>query len=647
MHQARLRFLSLWISQTLRVLSDWCLRVFVVLEWAKEGARETNSAWHLATACFILPFIVLAPFNGILSNDLPRRWVLVGSAGFCLLSLLTFGSLGGPWLACLIFVALGSAVYSPTRYAMLPAASEETHIPLGMITSWIEIGGAGGIVCGLLLGSFLHDRAWADVPAIWSGFIAGWVPRSWPAAIGVSAGLSSFSLLAALPVKFRSDPYRTEAPGQAVQGFFRDGRRIAEDRESLGSLVGLACLLALMVAGSGAIFAKEMLPDSEGMKKDLVYYLILVALGVALGSWTAGLQTHRVRALGLVPFATLGLLAAIVWLMLFSNLTFPSLLLGFMSGLANVPLRTYYQAAVPADARGNAMAIMNMVIHLTTALLAGLMVVLTQSALIKSPGQQLFLLLLLATIGAGAAWYFLLRNSLEQALEIVVLPIYRIRGYGPGLESFPAKGPVIIVANHSAWFDPLWLGKVAPRFVTPMMTSVYYDKPVMRWLMTRVVGTIRVPAGGFRREAPELNDAVKALDKGLVVLIFPEGALRKRADQFLRFFGQGVWRILSDRPKTPVVACWIEGGWESYASYYKGPPTVNKRFDWWRTIRVGMAPPQTLDPELLKNPRATRLSLMQSCLDARSYLGLAQVKADEPRSQLNERECEHADNEMD
>src|SRR5262249_45073552 len=150
--QARLRFLCLWIAQTLRVLSDWCLRIFVVLEWAQRGAAESNSAWHLITACFILPFIVLAPFNGALCNGLPRRRVLIGAAGFCLASLLLFGATGGPWLACLILVALGSAVFSPTRYAMLPAVAQETRIPLGLVNSWIEMGGAGGIVAGLALG---------------------------------------------------------------------------------------------------------------------------------------------------------------------------------------------------------------------------------------------------------------------------------------------------------------------------------------------------------------------------------------------------------------------------------------------------------------------------------------------------------------
>jgi 1-acyl-sn-glycerol-3-phosphate acyltransferase len=273
------------------------------------------------------------------------------------------------------------------------------------------------------------------------------------------------------------------------------------------------------------------------------------------------------------------------------------------------------------------MSIMNMAIHLSTAALAGLMFALTQTAILKTPAQQLLVLSSLAAVGACIALWVLFRHTLEQGLEILVWPFFRIHASGPGLESFPDKGPVIVVANHSAWFDPLWLGKVIPRFVTPMMTSQYYDKPIMRWLMARVVGTIRVPVATFRREAPELKDAVKALDNGQVVLVFPEGALRKREDQYLRHFGQGVWRILSDRPATPVVACWIEGGWGSFTSYFNGPPTVNKRLDWWRTIRVGMAAPRLMDQSFLEDQRATRAFLMQACLDARQYLGLPLVKA--------------------
>jgi 1-acyl-sn-glycerol-3-phosphate acyltransferase len=79
--------------------------------------------------------------------------------------------------------------------------------------------------------------------------------------------------------------------------------------------------------------------------------------------------------------------------------------------------------------------------------------------------------------------------------------------------------------------------------------------------MVRVVHAIRVEASGFRREAPELREAVAALDRGEAVILFPEGGMRRREEQPLRHFGQGVWHILKDRPQTPVVVCWIAWMW--------------------------------------------------------------------------------------
>ena len=38
-----------------------------------------------------------------------------------------------------------------------------------------------------------------------------------------------------------------------------------------------------------------------------------------------------------------------------------------------------------------------------------------------------------------------------------------------------ADNSLLVVANHAAWFDPLWLAKVLPRFVTPMMTSAFFS----------------------------------------------------------------------------------------------------------------------------------------------------------------------------
>jgi 1-acyl-sn-glycerol-3-phosphate acyltransferase len=130
-----------------------------------------------------------------------------------------------------------------------------------------------------------------------------------------------------------------------------------------------------------------------------------------------------------------------------------------------------------------------------------------------------------------------------------------------------------------------------------------------------------VPVARFRREAPELRDAINVLRRGGCVLIYPEAQLRRREDQLLRMFGQGVWRILQEVPDTPVLACWIEGGWGSFTSYFNGPPLRGKRLDWMRRIDIAIGMPERIDPAVLADQHATRHYLMQRCLDCRRDLG--------------------------
>jgi 1-acyl-sn-glycerol-3-phosphate acyltransferase len=215
--------------------------------------------------------------------------------------------------------------------------------------------------------------------------------------------------------------------------------------------------------------------------------------------------------------------------------------------------------------------------------------------------------------------------------------MYRVRARGPGLKEVPLRGPCLVVANHGCWFDPFFLAKVLPRPITPMMTSRFYDLPVARWLLRNVFPTIRVPEKALKKDVPdEIREAIAALDRGECVVMFPEGMLRRSEEKPLKRFGRGGWQILSARPETPVVVCWIEGNWGSYASYFKGPPTKNKRPDFRRPIGVAVEAPFFIEPELLKSHLATRMELMNRVVAARQYLGLDDL----PRFELPEHDTE-------
>jgi 1-acyl-sn-glycerol-3-phosphate acyltransferase len=247
------------------------------------------------------------------------------------------------------------------------------------------------------------------------------------------------------------------------------------------------------------------------------------------------------------------------------------------------------------------------------------------------------------------AWTRLFRPATEVAAEPLLWVMYAVRGTGPGFAAVPPTGPCLVIANHACWFDPLFLAKVFPRRVTPMMTARFFDLPVIGWLVRRF-GVIRVPESGRKSGVPgEIQEAIAALDRGECVMIFPESFLRRIEARPLRRFARGVWQILGARPDTSVFACWIEGAWGSYVSYANGPPTKNKKPDFRRPIRIAVTGPVPIPADVLTEHLRTRVFLMNEVAAARKLLGLpelppfelpekdeAEGKTDDPRDQRSE-----------
>jgi 1-acyl-sn-glycerol-3-phosphate acyltransferase len=406
-----------------------------------------------------------------------------------------------------------------------------------------------------------------------------------------------------------------------VPEFIREYGRVLRRPVALGSLLAAAALTGCFFS-IGYVFIAENHYDRSSV--------IALLLGLMAGGLLASAQHHPRRSLGLVPYGLLGLCISLGVVAILSG---PSIvwvsLVGFFFGVVGAAVRRAYWESLPENAHVSGSQLL---VH-TTVLIASVMVLVVSESLwrqVFSSGTLLWVMTGVSALAAAFTWWLLFREALEQAFEVLLWPMYRIRGFGPGIADCPRTGPLLVVANHSSWLDPLWLGKVIPRRLIPMMTSSFYDLPVLRWLMTRVVHAIRVQDSEYRRDVPELLKAIAALDRGECVVIFPEGRLRRREEQPLRQFGQGVWHILSERPSVPVMICWIEGGWGSYMSFFRGPPLVNKRPDWWRAIRVGASEPQLLSADVLADDRLTRSHCMRACLDARTLTGAKPFAKIEP-----------------
>ena len=371
----------------------------------------------------------------------------------------------------------------------------------------------------------------------------------------------------------------------------------------IGGLLCLAFPLLFLLAVHGA-----------GPAPDAGYRFLGVALGI-VGGALGFVYRHPFRVLGLVPIFSLGWLGLATYGVAMD--IWPGWAHGMFFGLNVVALHYGWTK----DAR----AFWEKCVIYSAAILGFVMAGLFANAILPPEWAKWYALGILGLL-VLAAWVFLLRPVTELAVEPVLWLMYKIRGAGPGLTAIHHRGPCLVVANHACWFDPLFLAKVLPRPITPMMTALFYDLPVMRWFMRHVFHTIRVPDRALKQDVPEeIQQAIAALDRGECVVIFPEGYLRRSEEKPLKRFGRGVWQILAARPETPVFACWIEGGWGSYCSYFNGKPTKNKKPDFRRPIGVAVTGPIAVDADTLGEHLRTRLFLMNRVAEARKELGLAEL----------------------
>ncbi len=644
MLKARTQLILLWVSQTARSLADSCFCILIVLHLARAGGKEFGHAWQPIVLLMTLACILLAPLSGAINNSLPKRWILAGSTAFSLCAAALFGPLagwtGGPWLWSLAVgvVAANAAVYYAARDALLPVLAEGSRLQLPRVNGWIEMGCVAGLVIGLILGAQADQLSQPGMGAVFEGAGIPSPPAEQLQQQGFSVqrtavmGLYLLAMLTALAVRFSRDTDRPEPLARSLIGFFKDSQHVLKERKTRAYLVGLTGFWVEIVSGAGLVLAYQGNLKASLEGGILSQLLSWVGGGLVVGALVASVQGHPCRSLGLVPLAATVLPVALVCSVTSSDVRWPCLTLGVAGGLGLVPLRAGYQATVPSDTRGNAMVLASTV----QCFLLAAVVVLLQMAHFRllTPAGLMYLLAGCATAGALLSWWAHLRESLELFLEILLWPFYRVYSHGPGFARIPQCGPLLVIANHSTYLDALWLGKVLPRRLTPVMTSDFYDLPVLHWLMAHVAHTIRMQVSTFRREVPELQEVVARLDQGECVLVFPEGRMRRTSEQALRRFGQGLWHVLRQRPNTPVVACWIEGGWGSFFSYWGGPPGVHKPLDWWRRIDIAVNEPQVLSGSSLIDHRVTRTKLQHMCIEARRHVGLPPLEGTIPDSAL-------------
>jgi 1-acyl-sn-glycerol-3-phosphate acyltransferase len=170
--------------------------------------------------------------------------------------------------------------------------------------------------------------------------------------------------------------------------------------------------------------------------------------------------------------------------------------------------------------------------------------------------------------------------------RVVVLPLLhapplRMRRHGTG--HLPAAGPVLIACNHVSVADPIVLMAAArPRRTAMMAKSELFRRRPLGWYLRRVRA---FPVRRGTADFVAIRHAVRLLDAGQCVVVFPEGKVSRSGIMRRGFPGAG---MLGLRPGVAVVPAVL---WDT--QLFRGP------------ARVVFGPPIDLS-DVLAGPRKAR-----------------------------------------
>jgi 1-acyl-sn-glycerol-3-phosphate acyltransferase len=130
-------------------------------------------------------------------------------------------------------------------------------------------------------------------------------------------------------------------------------------------------------------------------------------------------------------------------------------------------------------------------------------------------------------------------------------------------ERLPKRGPAIVVANHNSHLDTMVLMTLFPPGTLPRLRALasadyFLKNRLFGWFARRIIGIVPLYSkeqAGLR--ADRLAGAVEALDRGAILILFPEGT--RGEPERIAAFKAGVAHLAQRRPDVPIIPVFLHG----------------------------------------------------------------------------------------
>ena len=313
-------FLALLAAQFLSAFADNAILVALIAGLVPGSADQSALLQEL----FVIPFILLAPFAGPLSDFLPKSLCmllanLLKTAGCAM----AFFSLS-PFASYLV-IGIGACLYSPAKYGILPELADPEHIVKA--NSAVE----GSTIAAILIGVLAGGALCAANPAY---------------CVGLCFALYAMACAATLliPKSGKTQPF---PPLQQIFSDFKASLKVfAADSDTRGSLAGSSSFWGAGAALRLALFAWA--PFALGATDPTVASQLMgiMAVGTIAGAVLSAIFGDT-QKLGRNFIAGLAIGPAVILMALVSH-SFPAaaaflFLIGLLGGFFVIPLNALVQ----------------------------------------------------------------------------------------------------------------------------------------------------------------------------------------------------------------------------------------------------------------------------------------------------------------
>ncbi|MDC0611342.1 MFS transporter [Vibrio sp.] len=608
------RFLPYFSTQFFGAFNDNIFKntllLFVAFAQTDELAISSSLFINLAAGLFILPFFLFSATAGVLADKLEKS-ALIRKIKLLEIVIMICGAVGfltNSYVILLILLFLmgtQSAFFGPVKYALLPQHLKSKELVAG--NALVEMGTFIAILLGTLTAGFIASAEHSRIIAAGCVIVfalAGYVSsRSIPHA---EAGDPN--------ITFRFQPWKQT----------RQTLSISKQDKVIQTTLFIISWFWFLGATYLTQFPNFTKISLLGNEAAVSWLLALFSVGIAVGSLLCDRISFGRIEIGVVTLSSLGL-SLFGYLLIESipqdvtpNTGFISfisnstlwplfsyiLMIGVCGGLFIVPLYTLLQKRAKPAQRAQVIAALN--IYNSLFMVGSAILGIVCLSVLEMSIPELFQLLAILNL---IVFIYLMRKTpvytLRVVLNLLLRIMYRIRF--KGTVNIPESGPALIVCNHVSYLDALLLNIASPRLIRFVMEADYANFVLIRRLM-RSAGVIPICADDAKMVKHAFSEVGKALEKGDLVCIFPEGKLTP--DGSLQPFLRGVDIILRKNP-VPVIPVGLLGVWGCYFSRSNGKACKGlprfKRHPLF--INVGEAvPSEQADRKILKEKVAELLA---------------------------------------